>query len=48
MNASPINDRIEAPAPRNAFQLVLAAVAEGKPGPGDEIPDRARDEHLAA
>jgi hypothetical protein len=39
--------RVQAPLAGDALELVLTAVFEGQPGAGDQILDRARDEHLA-
>src|SRR2546423_15239087 len=39
--------RIQPPPPRDALQLVLAALLEGDPGAGHEVAHRARHEHLA-
>ncbi len=41
------NDRKEAPCLRNALELVIASILELEPRAGDEILDRARNEHLA-
>ena len=38
----------ELPRPGHAFQLVLAAVDELDPGPGNEIRHRTRNEHLTS
>src|SRR5438034_1672051 len=38
---------VQAPLAGDALELVLAAVFEGQSGAGDQILDRARDEHLA-
>src|SRR6266566_8903100 len=37
----------QAPLARNALELRCAPVAEGDSGACDEVPDRARDDHLA-
>src|SRR5438093_7035506 len=38
--------RVELPALADAFERVLAAVVELDPCAGNQVPDRARDEHL--
>src|SRR5438105_14601275 len=46
MKASPIDDRLETPAP-HAFELALSPLLERDPRAGDEVADGARDQHLS-
>src|SRR5262247_1257455 len=39
-------DRVQAPLARHAFQFRQAAVVEADPGPGDQVFDRLRHQHL--